>query len=681
MKGQPNRRVADAGKPFGGTAIDRSRPLQFRLDGRIIQGFAGDTVLSAVLASGVDTVGLRHDTPLALSTRYAPTIIPAALARDHQRALPMERTPATDGADYVTLAGTGRRPVAGLLHRIGGSRRSLGLDLDRPEAMRIPWLTGAGVAAAPTDLIVVGGGVAGMAAAVAGAKAGLKVTLLEAAPRLGGNARLFGTLDGEETPEQSITRLSTLIDQSDAVTVLTRAEVFAVRSNAVRAHVVDDSGGVPTARVIDLHARHIVLATGAIERMPIFPGNRQPGIIGASEALDLAHHYGVWRGQSALFATVSSPVYRLAMLARDAGIAVPRIIDGRIQPQSRFIEFSKAYGITLAAGTLISSVHPSSKGNGIVVTPQLAMDDLKRSEPDIAVDRLIACGGWQPDLTLWHMAGGESRWNGTSARIEPTSIGPTGVVLAGSAAGYLSRHACLGSGADAVDRLLDRPRTMVDELLIDPIYETPDGAAPVTSADDAPGAPTFLDSGRRYIERPVPQQSRWPAWLPLHPRSRGWSLADTPQPLDICDIAAGVQLGAIPAASAGIVAQERVAMVAIAAADSVDAAPAGPMPLVPNYLVGRFANAQTWIIVPGEKRMLQPGALIHRNADEIEPMSAIGVVLQVRDGAAIALIAASDAGPTAAVREQGRAITVRLVGPYADGMDLAAALGGSAGAP
>lgn len=665
MKGQPNRLVADAGKPFAGAAIDRASPLQFRLDGRLIHGFAGDTVLSAVLASGIDTVGMRHDTPLALSGRYAPTIIPAALARDPQQALPMERTPATSGAEYVTLSAR-RGSISGWLRRLTGSRHSLGLDLDQPQAMRIAWLTSAGAPEAAVDLIVVGGGVAGMTAAVAGAKAGLKVILLEAAPRLGGHARLFGTLDGEETPEQSISRLTTAIGQSGAITVITHAEVFAVRANAVRAHIVDTAGGTPTPRVVDLHARHIVLATGTIERLPIFPGNRQPGVVGALEAFELAHRYGVWRGQSALVTTVSSPAYRLAMLASDAGIAVPRIIDGRARPQSRFIEFSKAYGITLAAATIVAAVR-AAKGNGLVVSPQLAMAGLTRAEPDITVDRLIACGGWQPDLALWHMAGGESRWNGVAGRIETTGTGPAGVVLAGSAAGYLSRHACLASGADAIDMLLERPRIMVEELTIDPIYETPDDPAPLASAADAPGAPTFLDASRRYIERPVPQKSRWPVWLPFGPKPAGWSLADTPQPLDVADIAAGVQLGAIPAASAGIVAQERVAMIAIAAPEAEAEAAPGPLPLVPDYLVNRFAGAQAWIIAPNEARALEPGALIHRNADETDPLTAIGVVLRVQDGATVALIAAANAGPTAAVREQGRATTVRLVSVFGDG--------------
>lgn len=661
MIGQPNRLGSDRQHQFQGSAIDRTRPLQFRLDGREISGFAGDTVLSAVLASGIDAVGPRAGSPLALSGRHAPAISFAALADDHQRALPMERTAATDGADYLTTARKTRgNPLTAMLRRRG---RSLAIDLDRPDALTRPWL---GTPAAPgpeADLVVVGGGVAGMAAALAGARRGQRVVLAEATPLLGGKARLFGTREGEETPDEAIARLAEAVMASDAITVLTSAEAFALRPGIVRLHQVEMTGGTPTGRVVDITTPHIILATGALERLPLFPGNRLPGVVGTLEAFELAQLYGVWPGASALVATSSSPAYRLAMLATDAGTTVPRIIDSRPRPQSRFIEFSKAYGITLAAGTIVASASPAPKGRGLVVAPQLSMDGYARPEPAITVDRLVVCGGWQPDLTLWHMAGGESAWNGAAARLEPHN-GPDGIVLAGSAAGWLSSSACMASGGDAVDVLLGRQRRLVEDRLIDPIYETPDAPAPIGDEPDEAAQPVFLDGGWRHIERPRRLESRWPAWLPFAPKPPGWSLADTPQPLDIADIAAGVQLGAIPAASAGIVAQERVAMVAV---DSVDAGEpnrsTAPLPLPPAYLLGRYDGAGLWLVAPDDARQLDVGALIQANADEIDPLKAIGVVVRVLNGKAIALVA-GHAGKAAWVREPGRAVAIRLVEAY-----------------
>ena len=665
MKGQPNRLGIDPPHHLQGSAIDRTRPLQFRLDGRVISGFAGDTVLSAVLASGVDAIGQRGGAPLALSLRHAPTISFAALAADHQRTLPMERTPATDGVEYVTTARKIRRnPLARLLAR--GSR-SLNIDLDRADALARPWIGSPAVPGPEVELVVVGGGVAGLTAALAAAKRGLRVALIEAAPRLGGTLRLFGTQEGEQTPDEAIARLTAAVAQADAITVLTNAEVFALRPGVVRLHQVEMLEGTPTGRVVGIRAPHIVLATGSLERLPVFPGNRLPGVIGALEAYELAQLYGVWAGASALVATSSSPAYRLAMLATDAGITVPRIIDSRPHPQSRFIEFSRAYGITQAAGTIIAAATAAPKGRGLMVLPRLSMGTLSRTEAPLPVDRLVVCGGWQPDLTLWHMAGGESAWNATRTRLEPRG-GPAGIALAGSAGGWLSRSACTASGSDAVDALLGRQRRAVEERLIDPMYETSDAPAPVGDVPDEVAPPAYLDGGWRHIERPRLKASRWPAWLPFAPPPPGWSLADTPQPLDIADIAAGVQLGAIPAASAGIVAQERVAMVVIEGGGA-SATGLPPAPLPPPYLRDRYQGAALWLVAPTEARVLDVGALIYRDADETDPLKAIGVVVRIVNGKAVALMA-GHAEMAASVREPGRAIGIRAVAPYHEGMRL-----------
>lgn len=675
MKGQPNRLGPDS-RHLGGRSIDRGKPLQFRLDGHVVSGFAGDTLLSAAMASGIDTVGQRDGSALALSLRHAPAVALAALSRDPRQVLPMERVPATDGADYVTIAPKVRRvPLARLLRR---GKRTLQIDLDRSDALAQPWLGMSGEAGPDCDMVVIGGGLAGMSAALAGAKRGQRVVLVESSPQPGGRAGLFGTQEGEDTPDEAIGRLSAAIAQSDAIVVLTSAEVFALRPGVVRLHQVTLRDGVPAGRVVDLAAPRIVVATGALERLPIFPGNRLPGVSGAQEAFAMAQFYGVWPGHSALLATTSSPAYRLAMLATDSGIAVPRIIDGRPQPQSRFIEFSKAYGITLAAGTIVASAISGRGGRGLIVAPQVAMDGLSRAEAPIAVDRLIVCGGWQPDLTLWHMAGGLSAWSASRDRIEAQG-GPIGIALAGSAAGWQSSHACLASGSDAVDALLWRDRKPVQDRFIDAIYETPDGAASIGEAPGENASPAFLDGGRRYIERPRRVAPGWPRWLPFASAPARWSLADTPRPLDIADIAAGVQLGAIPKASAGIVAQERVAMVVIDAGTvPPDRASHAQLPLLPAFLVGRFEGAEPWLVAPLEARTLSVGSLIHANVDETDPLRAIGVVVRIIGGTAIALVTGST-GQIASLREPGRAIPIRLAAVYREGMDLVAALGSGAG--
>lgn len=652
MSAQPHRLAAGAHQ-FSGRLIDRSKPLKFRLNGRIISAFAGDSVLSAALAAGIDTVGLRGGSPMALSTRFAPPILPARLADDAARALPMHRVPATEGADYLTALDASQHH--GLINRLLRPARSLGVRLDGGPLAQ-PWLDSPVEEEQHCDLLVVGGGVAGMSAALAGARAGLSVMLVEASAALGGHSRLFGTQDGEETPDESIARLSTAIAEA-GIAVRLGAEITALRPGLARIHRID--AAAPEGRAALVHAPRIVLATGALERLPVFAGNRLPGIAGALEAFELADRYGIWPGRQALIATASSAAYRLAMLARDAGIAVTRILDARPQPQSRFIEFAKAYGITMAPGLVPAWAMPL-KGQGVVLTPHLAMGRQTTPETALAADRLIACGGWQPDLTLWHMAGGNSRWNAAASRLEPLD-GPSGIALAGSAAGYLSRHATIASGDDAVDLLLGRERKPVHEVVIDPIHENPDAPCPI--GPDVGNAPALLDAGLRLVERPRPADRPRRRFRRAKPQS--WSLADTPQPLDIAAIAAGVQLGVIPAASAGIVAAERVGMVVPGAKPAVISETTEPQ-LVPAFLSGRFGeNAELWLIAPAETRLLEPGSLIHRSSQHSDPREAVGVVLRQAADGAIALLA-REQSPTLFLRDHGRAIEVRLVSRYAD---------------
>jgi sarcosine oxidase subunit alpha len=121
-------------------------------------------------------------------------------------------------------------------------------------------------------------------------------------------------------------------------------------------------------------------------------------------------------------------------------------------------------------------------------------------------------------------------------------------------------------------------------------------------------------------------------------------------------------------------------MVVIGTSGAAPSAKRVTPPLVPAFLAGRFGNdAELWLVAPVEARMLEPGSLIHRSSGDSNPQHAVGVVLQATDKGAIALIARQQPH-TLSLRDHSRAIAIRLIAPYVEGMDLAAALGGNAGA-
>jgi len=660
MKHQPYRLQVETRHQFAGAGIDRAAPLRFRLNGRTIHGYAGDTILSAVLASGVLSAGRHRGQPIALGNRFAPAITLAG----SNVPLPMERVPALDGAEFQTLSGPAASRFSDVMAALGFGGPSLELDLDRPGAMARPWLHASAEKTETTGLVVIGAGLAGLSAALAAARSGHGVVLVESSPTLGGHARLFGTLEGEAAPDQSIAQLGSDVLAHADITVLRRARAIAVRPGVVRVHAVTIENKRPTVRVTDYRAPAIIIATGTIERLPFFAGNRQPGVVGAMEAFDDAYRYGLWRGRSALVSTVSSPAYRLAMLASDASITISRIIDGRPHPQSRFIEFAKAYGITQSPGNIIARARWQAR-KGLAVTPQAVFGGMTRMDEPILTDCLVACGGWQPDLSLWHMAGGKSIWNAERGRIEPLED-PPGIALAGSAAGYLSSPACFQSGEDTVRLLLGGPRVAVTEHLIDPIYETPDDPAPLSDVADPADAPAYLDAGTSLLARNTTKPRRH--WSPLHRSPPPWSLADHPQALDIGDVAAGAQLGLIPAAMAGTVAAEHAPIHAgLIAAGALPPADTAPPSLRPAFLEGRFGpEPALWTIIPVEPRRLETGTLIFISSDQTDPRHAIGVVLRAEPDKAIALIARHGirAGETVTLRDQNQPIAIRLAEPY-----------------
>lgn len=621
----PHRLPADAPHGFGGAEIDRSRPLRFRLNGRLVNGFQGDTVLSAALASGIQIAGRHGDVPLALTEGFAPQIIAARGSARDRRELPMERTPALDGIDYVTrgerrdvlapngLGGLLRHLVVGpqrtLNHRFGTSRNSSPAWLSAPPDLQLT-----------ADLVVVGGGVAGLSAATAALALGQRVILVERDQSLGGAARFFGAVDNEENPDALVNRLVTSLTGQSGLTQLLRTEAFRVEANRVLAHQVSVENGVPTGRVVAISADRVVLATGARERLPIFPGNRSPGVVGALAAFHRAVRFGVWAGERALFATPHSATYRLAIYAQDAGIAVQRIADTRLNPATRYVDFCKATGLTLASGLVVAEALTLKRNlPGLRVSFAVAIDEITQDAVPIETDQLIAAGSWQPDISLWLSAGGSAAWDDKSHWLAPRGTLPS-IALAGSAAGYRSTAACIASGGAAIVPDPGKSSRPILDPTIDVLFESPDAPTPVAPFRPSTQGAAYLDGGWTLITRRSAAASR-------HGVAQ---LAVRPVALSLGDVAGATATGLVAARDAGTVAEERC----ITGGDVVDtgwrlppAAAVETPSRPPLYLTGRFGPKPVACILAAEpERAFEPGCMVFESSDSTDPMKAIGVI-------------------------------------------------------
>ncbi len=594
---EPNRLAADAAHQFGGIELDRSRPLRFRLDGRPLTGFAGDTVLSAAIANGIETYGRFRGAPIGLSERFCP---PVALKGGAP--LPMDRVPAQDGLDLRTVGKRNARPFgdASSLHHILDDMPSPG------------WLNGAPEEELTTDLLVVGGGVAGLAAAEAASANGQAVLLVECRPWLGGDARYFGPVGDEETPEALIVRLTSTLAARDNVGVLIRAELLSLKGHRALVHQVV-AAGAPRGRIVAIEAGRIVLATGATQRLPVFPGNRLPAVVPAIAAYHLAKRYGVSHGASAIVATQSNYGYRLALRLHDAGIAIRRVVDARVGVQSRFVDFAKSRGLTLASGE-----YPRLAGKGRV---DFANSGAHTPASSHEADQLIVSGPWQPDLQLWMLAGGTVRWSAERNTLE--AVGTLDhVALAGAAAGYRTQRATLESGIAAQAALFGHASEPIEDIDVAAHFETPDVAA--TAAPAAEAGPSFLDWGASLALRPLPAKSGAPP--------------PEPHAMSLPDAAASVELGLISALDAGVMAEERGAPGADLIASSWTPPPRDPVE--PHWLSGRFGDAPQRVhLIVDHRRTFEIGALIYSPGASRDPVHAVGVIVEAATPGGIALIA------------------------------------------
>jgi sarcosine oxidase subunit alpha len=436
-----------------GGQIDRLRSIAFRFNGRSYAGYAGDTLASALLANGIRTVarsfkfhrprgifacgveepnGLltlscgAHSIPLS----RAPCIELTAGLEAHSHAgwpsLNWDAGRVLDAVSTLWAAGfynkTFIRPswhaYEGIIRRMAGlGRAPTGRDPDRYEVQN-----------AHCDLLVVGGGVAGLEAALDAGRSGGRVILADQDIRLGGRALWqdiqVGTLSGaawvarqedqlEALPDVRILRRTTAVGYYDhnVVTLLER-----VRDSSADSRV---SARVPRERLWIVRANRVVLATGAIEQPLIFSHNDRPGIILAGAAQQYCRRYAVAPGHQVLLATNNDTAYEVAQDLKGAGVNVVAITDSRSEISSEIRQRIKALSIPVLSRAIPIDTEGFS-GLRSVTVGLLTADGLSLSaERKYACDALVVSGGWNPSLHLFAQAGGKLAYDESSGAVRP----------------------------------------------------------------------------------------------------------------------------------------------------------------------------------------------------------------------------------------------------------------------
>jgi heterotetrameric sarcosine oxidase alpha subunit len=436
-----------------GGLIDRSRSIRFTFDGQEFTGHPGDTLASALLANGVSLFGRSFkyhrprgllaagvDEPNALVTvlrgeAREPNIQATMLAiHDGLRTVSQNRFP-TLGFDvgavnqlggkllgagfyYKTFMGPVFGPLKGtrfwmfcehFIRRAAGlGRAGTAPDPSRYERMN-----------AFCDVLVVGSGPAGLMAAKAAAAGGARVMLVVLAARLGGSANWSGeTIDaqpGTDWAAEVVRELAALPN----VTLLPRTTAWGYYDGdtitaleRVADHKSSARAGEPRHRHWTIRAGKVVLATGALERPLVFPGNDRPGVMLAGAAERYAGEYGVVPGEKVAFFTNNDGAYRSALALHEAGCRIVAIIDVRDEVSQAARALAVRTGAELLTGRAVTGTEGGKALTGIKMQVFHQASGAVSGDPrTIAADCLLVSGGWSPVINLASQAGAKAEWH------------------------------------------------------------------------------------------------------------------------------------------------------------------------------------------------------------------------------------------------------------------------------
>ncbi len=372
--------------PAGGR-IDRSRPLRFSFNEHAYQGVAGDTLASALLANDVRVVAKSVTFGRPRGVFSAGIEEPNALVQvGSEPMLRATQLELIDGLEATGLDGKGRLT-------------------SQPDPGRFDKMY------AHCEVLVIGGGRAGITAALDAAKTGDRVLLVDEQAELGGRLLGAGWNDWLST---SIATLESAPD----VRLLTRATAFGhYEQNLVLIAQRRADGG----RLWRVRAKRVVVATGAHERPLIFANNDRPGIMLAGAARTYVNRYGVAPGKRAVIFTNNDSTDLIVADMKRAGIIVEAVVDVRAQE------------------AVVDTVGDETGLSAVTISPLTG----EGARHEVECDLLCVSGGFNPTLHLFSQAQGRLRYDEGLACFVPDAALPN-VEVVGAAGGDLDGR---GQGA------------------------------------------------------------------------------------------------------------------------------------------------------------------------------------------------------------------------------------------
>ncbi|AZL07897.1 glycine cleavage T C-terminal barrel domain-containing protein [Brevibacterium aurantiacum] len=434
------------------TGIDRTRPVSFRVEGTQYSGFAGDTIASALIAAGRIDCGNSTYLGRARGVLSAGIEESNALVRVKGRIpgdvsesmLPATRVPITEGLEADYLAGLGILDPG-----------QDGLVYEHKHVH--------------TDVLVIGAGPAGLAAAREAGKTGARTLLLDDRAAPGGSllSSSSETIDGVPASEWIASTVASFAE-AEELTYRANTTVFGSYDSNYFVALEDrtlelvENGGESAQgstrsrpgtrqRVWHIRAQQVVLATGAHERPIVFADNDRPGIMLASAVRTYLNRFGVAAGKSVAIAATNDSAYELLADLHAAGIEVPAIIDSRTTASAMAEPVARDTGTRLILGSAVSDTAGEGPAGRIsqVTVSGLDVDGVATGESEVIdVDLLAVAGGFSPVIHLHGQRKGPIEWRKDIAAFVP-SRPVRDQFTVGAVNGDYSLEAALKQGAEA----------------------------------------------------------------------------------------------------------------------------------------------------------------------------------------------------------------------------------------
>jgi sarcosine oxidase subunit alpha len=429
-----------------GGRIDRSRPLSFSFDGKPFKAFAGDTLASGLLANGVHLVGrsFKYHRPRGILSAGAeePNAL-VTVSGDTARCTPNLRATQVELYDGLQAESQNRWPSldrdvgrvndwlspffpAGFYYKTFKWPAKAWKAVYEPAIRRAAGLGRAPTLADPDryaqsfahcDVLIVGAGPAGIAAALSAADSGARVILCDEQAEFGGDllSDTAASIDGKPAAEWVRGSIEALL-LNDRITLLTRTTAFGYfphnligLNQRLTDHLAAPSHSKPRARLWQVRARAVVLATGAIERPLVFPGNDRPGIMLAGAARSYLARYGVCVGRRIVIVTASDAAYATALDLHAAGMAVAAVADVRVQLTGALPDAVRRAGIEVIPASTVLGTDGDARVSGISLGR--IESGRVRAARRFRCDTVLMSGGFTPSVHLFSQSRGKLQWS------------------------------------------------------------------------------------------------------------------------------------------------------------------------------------------------------------------------------------------------------------------------------